>query len=192
MTAPLNSAKASLRELIRIRLQNFSAAARALTPAPLCARLKEQRVWSAARAALLFAPLPDEPDIWPLLSEAIAAGKTVVLPAFVPGANYYTARQITDPARDLIAGLFGIREPSPTCPEFPLNRLDLALVPGIAFDARGGRLGRGKGFYDRLLADVRGPKCGVAFEQQIVAAVPMGPLDIRLNCILTPMRWIET
>jgi 5-formyltetrahydrofolate cyclo-ligase len=67
----------------------------------------------------------------------------------------------------------------------------LALVPGVAFDVRGGRLGRGRGFYDRLLAGVSGAKCGVAFDEQIVDAVPAGPLDIRLNCILTPTRWIE-
>ena len=85
-----------------------------------------------------------------------------------------------------------MREPAAHCAEVPLNRLDLVLVPGVAFDARGGRLGRGKGFYDRLLAAVRGTKCGVAFDEQIVDAVPNGPLDIRLNCILTPTRLIET
>ncbi len=192
MTAALDSVKASLREKIRVRVKTIPAAERAADSTLLCARLREQPVWSAARFVLLFAPLPDEPDLWPLLNEAIAAGKTVALPAFVPGTNGYLARQIIDPARDLVAGRFGIREPLPTCPAVSLNRLDLVLVPGIAFDVRGGRLGRGRGFYDRLLADVRGPKCGVAFEEQIVEAVPVGPLDIRLNCILTPTRWIET
>jgi 5-formyltetrahydrofolate cyclo-ligase len=192
MTAPLDSAKASLREQIRARFKNLPAAERVTASAPLCARLLEQPIWSAVRSVLLFAPLPDEPDIWPLLAEAIAAGKTVALPAFVPGTNTYSARQIIDPARDIIAGQFGIPEPVAACAEFPLNRLDLVLVPGVAFDARGGRLGRGKGFYDRLLTDVRGTKCGVAFDDQIVDAVPVGPLDIRLNCILTPTRWIET
>ncbi len=158
----------------------------------LCERLREQHVWSAARTVLLFAPLPDEPDTWPLLAVAIASGKLVGLPAFVAGTNGYTARQILDPTRDLTTGQFGIREPAATCPEVPLNRLDLVLVPGIAFDTRGGRLGRGKGFYDRLLSAVNGTKCGVAFDEQIVDAVPVGPMDVRLNCILTPTRWIET
>ena len=192
MTTPLDSTKASLRDQIRARLQKLSAAERAAASTSLCARLREQPVWSAARFVLLFALLPDEPDLWPILNEAIAAGKSVALPAFAPGTNGYLARQIIDPVRDLVAGRFGIREPLPACPEVLLNRLDLVLVPGIAFDVRGGRLGRGRGFYDRLLAGVRGPKCGVAFEEQIVEAVPVGPLDIRLNCILTPTRWIET
>jgi len=68
-------------------------------------------------------------------------------------------------------------------------RLDLALVPGVAFDLNGHRLGRGKGYYDRLLAMLTGPACGVAFDQQIVSQVPNEPHDVRLSCILTPTRW---
>lgn len=192
MTAPLNNDKASLRQQVRARLQSAPLGMRTAASARLCARLQEQRTWSVAKCVLLFAPLPHEPDIWPLLAEGIAAGKTIALPAFVPGTNTYTARQIIDLARDLVAGKFGIREPAATCSEVPLNRLDLVLVPGIAFDIRGGRLGRGKGFYDRLLATVNGTKCGVAFDEQLVDAVPVGPMDVRLDCILTPTRWIET
>lgn len=192
MTTPLANAKSILREQVRARLKPIPAVERGAASARLCARLRERPVWSATRSVLFFAPLPDEPDIWPLLNAAIVAGKTVALPAFVPGTNSYVARQIIDPVRDLITGKLSIREPLSSCPEVPLNRLDLVLVPGIAFDARGARLGRGKGFYDRLLADVRGTKCGVAFDEQLVDAVPVGPRDIRLNCILTPTRWIET
>ncbi len=192
MNEPLIKAKASLGEQMRARLKQLTPAERAAASGPLGARLREQPVWAAARSVLLFAPLLDEPDVWPLLAEAMAAGKLAALPAFIPGDHRYTARQIVDPGRDLCAGKFGIREPLPSCPEVSLNLLDLILVPGVAFDARGARLGRGRGFYDRLLADVRGTKCGVAFEQQLVDAVPVGPLDIRLNCILTPTRWIET
>jgi 5-formyltetrahydrofolate cyclo-ligase len=192
MTAPLDQDKARLRQQVRGRLQSLPSSHRAKGSAQLLVRLQELPVWSSAKSVLLFAPLPDEPDIWPLLAQGIAAGKTVALPAFVPGTNNYTARHITDPSRDLIAGKFGIREPADKCPEVQLNRLDLVLVPGVAFDTRGGRLGRGKGYYDRLLSAVNGTKCGVAFDEQIVDAVPVGPMDVRLNCILTPTRWIET
>ena len=77
----------------------------------------------------------------------------------------------------------------PDCEPAPLNRLDLVLVPGVAFDAQGRRLGRGKGFYDRLLAKVRGHKCGVAFDVQIVSGLPEEPHDVRVDSILTPSRW---
>jgi len=184
------NSKSDFRQKIRTALEKISPAVRLAESLDLCAQLAPQL--RSAHTILFFAPLPDEPDIWPLLADALAAGKTVALPAFVPVTNRYTVRQILDPVRDLIVGRFGIREPLPSCPEVPLNRLDLILVPGVAFDARGGRLGRGQGYYDRLLADVRGTKCGVAFEEQIVDAVPVGSRDIRLNCILTPTRWIET
>ena len=192
MTTALDDAKATLRQQVCVQMQNLPAGERTAASTSLCARLRDQDVWRNADSILLFAPLPEEPDVWPLLSELIAAGRAVALPAFVTGTSAYTARQIIKPSRDLVQGRFGIREPAPSCPEVALNRLDLVLVPGIAFDPRGGRLGRGKGFYDRLLAAVNGLKCGVAFDEQIVDTVPVGPMDVRLNCILTPTRWIET
>jgi 5-formyltetrahydrofolate cyclo-ligase len=54
----------------------------------------------------------------------------------------------------------------------------------------GRRLGRGKGYYDRLLAAVRGAKCGVAFDQQVVSEIPVEPHDILMNFTLTPTRWL--
>jgi 5-formyltetrahydrofolate cyclo-ligase len=77
------------------------------------------------------------------------------------------------------------------CLAQPVNKLDLVLVPGVAFDLHGRRLGRGKGFYDQLLATVRGTTIGAAFEQQVVREVPVEPHDVYLNCILTPTRWLE-
>ena len=80
-------------------------------------------------------------------------------------------------------------EPKQDCPEVPLKQLDFIVVPGVAFSLDGRRLGRGRGFYDRLLASVRGIKCGVAFDEQIVDAIPADGQDIRLDYILTPTRW---
>jgi 5-formyltetrahydrofolate cyclo-ligase len=70
-------------------------------------------------------------------------------------------------------------------------RLDLVLVPGIGFDVSGRRLGRGQGFYDRLLAGIAGTKCGVAFDQQVVGQIPAEKHDASMNFILTPTRWLE-
>lgn len=151
--------------------------------------MRRQPAWLAAKSVMLFAPLPDEVDIWPLVEEALATGKIVALPRYARLGRNYTAAIVRDPRADLIPGHFGIREPHAGCAEISMNRLDLVLVPGVAFDPQGRRLGRGKGFYDRLLADVRGMKCGVAFDEQLVDEVPVGPQDVPLNCILTPTRW---
>ena len=192
MTAPLANAKAILREQVRARLKDIPAAERASASAQLVTRLLGLSVWKNAKSVLLFSPFGIEPDICPLIHEAIASGKLTALPGFDPATQTYFARFIRDPETDLVAGEFGILEPRSACEAAPLNRLDLVLVPGVAFDTRGRRLGRGKGYYDRLLTHVRGTKCGIAFDEQIVEEIPAGPLDIRLNCILTPTRWTQT
>jgi 5-formyltetrahydrofolate cyclo-ligase len=92
---------------------------------------------------------------------------------------------------DVVTGQFGIREPVTGCGAEALKRLDLILVPGVGFDSCCRRLGRGKGFYDQILAVVEGRKCGVGFDEQIVDGIPLEPHDIALDCILTPTRWIE-
>jgi len=192
VTAPLHGTKARLRQHIRERLKAMTAQHRTGASLRICAKLRSLAVWKSAGSILFFAPMPTEPDIWPLLEEALLAGKTVSLPRFSLATRTYLAARIQNLELDLLRGQLGIREPTDACAEFPLNRLDLVLVPGVAFDLDGGRLGRGKGYYDRLLTAVRGTKCGVAFDEQVVDAVPVGPRDIRLNCILTPTRWSET
>jgi len=192
MSDPLNRAKASLRQQVRARLNALTSQQREVASRAICSKLRQQGIWKSAASVLFFAPLPTEPDIWPVLKEALLSDKTVGLPRFSAEAQSYDAFVVRNLEADLQSGQFGIREPGVSCPEIALNRLDLVLVPGVTFDARGRRLGRGKGFYDRLLSAVSGTKCGVAFDEQIVDAVPVGPLDIPVNCILTPTRWIET
>jgi 5-formyltetrahydrofolate cyclo-ligase len=191
MIEPLHSAKASLRQQVRERLNGMTPEQREAASLQICARLRQQAIWKSAGSILLFAPMPSEPDVWPLLEEALLARKTVALPRFSPATRTYLAARIQNPEYDLRRGQLGIREPTEACAEFPLSRLDLVLVPGVAFDLQGRRLGWGKGYYDRLLADVRGVKCGVGFDDQIVDAVPVGPRDIHLDFILAPTLWVE-
>ena len=183
--------KSSLRCTIREKTKALTPAQRDLLSSNARALLEEQPLWQNAQSILFFAPLPDELDIWPSIADALRAGRQVFLPQFVANTNSYVACHVRTAETDLKLGQFGIREPIESCPQIPLNRLDLILVPGVAFDLHGRRLGRGKGFYDRLLAAVRGTTCGVAFDEQIVNEVPVEPHDVHLNCILTPSRWIQ-
>lgn len=189
MTPAPDNSKAALRAEVRAQLKALSPEQRAASAAAACNRLAETSLWQQARRVMLYAPLADELDVWPLLALAQSAGKTIALPRFDAATQTYTAAIITNTDRDLITGRFGVREPAAACPALPLNQLDLLLVPGVAFALDGHRLGRGKGFYDRLLAAVRGATCGVAYDEQIVAAVPVESHDVRLNHILTPTRW---
>jgi len=183
--------KAEIREHTRGVLSAMSHSFRQEASQGAIALLLKQKLWKDAQTVLLYAPLPEELDIWPLLSEALGSGKIVALPRYIAEKNLYAACPITDPARDLKIGQFGIREPALHCMPMAISRLDLVLVPGVAFDLHGRRLGRGRGFYDQLLKIVLGKTCGVAFDEQIVKAVPVEPHDVLVNCMLTPTRWVE-
>ena len=190
MANPTANPKSELRQKIRAALQKMSPALRMAESIQLCDRLEPQL--QSARTILFFAPLPDEPDVWPLLEKLLPTKKICALPAFDSPAQTYSARRVQNLTMDLSLGKFGIREPSASCPEIPPGNLDLILVPGVAFDLNGRRLGRGKGFYDRLLAKVRGIKCGVAFDQQIVKAVAAETHDVRMDFIVTPTLCVKT
>jgi len=187
---PISDQKAALRHSVRAALARLTATERAEAARLMSAKLLDQPVWKTAATVLLFAPLPDEPDLWSLVHTALAAGKRVALPRYDAQHAHYEAAEIGHPETDVVAGRFGVREPRPGCAGLPLNRLDLTLVPGVAFDRQCRRLGRGKGFYDRLLAELSGSTCGVAFDQQLVGVVPAEPHDVPLNCILTPAHWL--
>jgi len=183
MTVP--EAKAALRREMRARLKNLVAPERAAAAALICQRVRAQDFWKLAQTVLLFAPLPDEVDVWPLVTTALAEGKTVALPRFEARKNYYVAALVSNLEHDLVTETFGIREPAPHCAEIPQSTIQVALVPGLAFDPAGRRLGRGKGFYDRLLREFGGLKCGVALDGQIVAEIPTEPHDVRMDLVIT-------
>ena len=188
MTTASASAKSILREQVRARLKTIAADERSALARQLCEMMVAQDLWRRAKNILFFSPLPDEPDISLLFNEAWRTGKLLALLRTDRQTGGYVARVVEDRSQ-LAPGRFGVLEPGAGCPVVPLNQLDLVLVPGVAFDSLGGRLGRGKGFYDRLLAEVRGHKCGVAFDFQFVPSVPVEPHDIRVDSILTPTRW---
>ena len=101
--------KAELRQKIRAALEKISPAVRAVESIDLCARLKMQM--QSAHTILFFAPLPDELDVWPLLEESLAVGKTIALPLFDTEKKTYGARRVKNAATEIIAGKFGVREP---------------------------------------------------------------------------------
>ncbi len=182
--------KAGLRLAVQAALRGTSAETRRARSAMVCARLRE-RVPFSAGTVLFFAPLADEVDIWPLLLESLAAGRPIALPRFDAGLGRYVAAGVTDLPADLATGKFGIREPAPHCPVLGARQVDWILVPGVAFDRQGNRLGRGQGFYDRLLAEIQGVRCAVAFDEQLVRELPAEPHDRRMDLVVTPTQWLE-
>jgi len=191
MNTDPNLAKVEWRRHLRLAVNALPAAERQAASARARDLLRRQEVWRRAGAVLFYAPMAGELDVSPLLEEALQTGKAVALPRFVEEMGTYFAFQISHPGRDCAPGRFGIAEPGAHCPRLELKRLDLALAPGLGFDLSGRRLGRGRGFYDRLLAGIAGAKCGVAYDQQVVAHIPAERHDVNMNFILTPTRWLE-
>lgn len=181
--------KSDLRAIIRARLEKISPAVRAVESIDLNERLKPQI--ASARTILFFAPLPDELDIWPVLELSLALGTSCALPFFDAKKNSYGAKLLKDLAADIVIGKFGVREPVAACEQMALNQFDLVLVPGMAFDLQGNRLGRGQGFYDRLLSTASGIKCGVAHDFQLLETIPAEPHDAKVNFIFTPSRCVR-
>jgi len=180
--------KDTLRRELRFESERHRAE-EAAASRQLVLRLKEEPLWKASQCFLFFSALPGEPDLSSLVSEVLKDGKTVAFPRYVAATESYAACQIANPTEDLAPGRYGIFEPRASCAELPLNKLDFLLVPGVGFDLSGARLGRGKGYFDRLLVRASGVRCGVAFDWQVLPELPTEPHDVRVDCLITPTHW---
>jgi 5-formyltetrahydrofolate cyclo-ligase len=181
----IRSAKAAWRKELRARVSALGPAERRAEAAVVEALVGGHPRWQAAACVGLFVPLPDELPLDGLRERAWAEGRTVALPVWREATADYGFAVVRHAGELRVGGRYGIAEPGAGCPELPVERLDFVVVPGIAFDLMGRRLGRGRGFYDRLLAHVRGWTCGVGFGCQMIPEVPVEPHDLTLNLVVT-------
>jgi 5-formyltetrahydrofolate cyclo-ligase len=181
--------KAELRRRVLAERDALDPALRARLSAAIVERVAACRPVRQARTVLAYAPFGSEADIWPLLRAALAEGRALLLPRVDRPARRLVVHRVTDLGTDLVPGTWGILEPVPArCPAVAAASADVVLVPGVAFDRRGGRLGYGGGYYDRLLAAwprATPPLVAPAFELQVVEAVPSRPGDRRVDRVVT-------
>jgi 5-formyltetrahydrofolate cyclo-ligase len=179
--------KPALRAEARRRLRGLSADERERAEAEI-----DWRIWtvpevSGAATVLLFADLPEEVTTDRIAADALSREVTLIYPRTLPGSRLMTLHRVRA-LDELRTGQYGIREPdAERCPPVPLASVDAALVPGLAWDRRGGRLGRGAGYYDRLFAHPawRGFRCGIFFSFQEMETIPMDPWDVPLQAVAT-------
>jgi 5-formyltetrahydrofolate cyclo-ligase len=166
----------------RARLSDLAASPE--RNAAVVARLCELPVLSSARCVSLYAALPGELDLLALARILWNRGALVLFPriegrdlALVPVAE----------ERELSPGAHGIREPSAAHSPVPVERVDVFVLPGLFFDRAGRRLGRGRGYYDRLLIGARAgaTRIGVCLAERLIGDVPCEPWD-------EPVHWIAT
>lgn len=136
---------------------------------------------------MTYVALSDEVDTRELILKALALRKNVYAPRIFKKRKEIGIFQIRHPRKDLRKGTYGIQEPGAlSFHQGNPARLDLVIVPGLGFDRRGGRLGRGGGYFDRfLLKTNRARKIGLAFREQMVRKIPIGSHDIRVDRVIT-------
>jgi 5-formyltetrahydrofolate cyclo-ligase len=138
-----------------------------------------------------FMPMRSEINPLPLMRKLLDAGATLALPA-IAGRGKPLIMRVWQWGEPLLPGLWGIREPKPQAPEV---EPDILLVPLLAFDRTGHRIGYGAGYYDSTIAQLRGRKAitaiGLAFAAQEIPAVPVTERDARLDIVLTEREAIE-
>ena len=141
-----------------------------------------------AKTILFYAAKGNEVETKGMIEESLSSEKKVSLP-IVKGKNLLFSQVLG--YEELSPSTFGILEPEKECP-ISLDRVDLIIVPGIAFDEKGNRIGFGRGFYDRFLKKVPDAfKIGLAFEIQIVETIPEISTDIPVDKIITEKRIIN-
>jgi 5-formyltetrahydrofolate cyclo-ligase len=174
--------KTELRRLVRAQLARMSPAAAGAASESIRQSIPSLPRWQDARVVASYAPLPGEPDLRPL---DWVEKKIVLLPRVDGDDLVFHA---VSEAIQLKPGAFGVLEPDPAkCPAFDPREAEIIFVPGLAFTTEGLRLGRGRGFYDRLLAALPPEilRVGVCFPDQIVADIPHEPHDKEVDVVLS-------
>lgn len=179
--------KDEIRREARTRLRALLPGERAEAETAIARRVWTVPEVAAARTLLIYAHLPNEVSTDAIALEALTRGVHVVFPRVLPGTREMDLHAVVEPD-SLRIGAYGIREPDPErCARVPAGQVDAVLVPGLAWDRRGARLGRGAGYYDRLFAlpEWRGFRCGVFYAAQEFPHIPTDPWDVPLHAVVT-------
>ena len=189
----IDDTKAELRAMVRARVRDMTDRERARLSRAACEEALGWAPLAEARCVLAYAPMPMEVNIEPLIEALLARGATVCIPRVDWDAAAITPVPIRDMIADLSVVEHGVRQPRDTLPAIDIGEIQVVIAPAVAFDLAGGRLGRGGGFYDRVLGARTRPglALGVGFEAQVIEHVPMDAYDKRVDALATPTRLME-
>ena len=189
----LKEKKKEIRTEAIERLKALDAGDYKLKCSMIEARLYEFANFLESKIALLYINRNREVLTENIIKKTRAANKIIVLPVFNNSLNAMTLYKVDNPETDLVSGPSGIIKPDPQrCKQVPIDRIDIAIVPGIAFDTKGGRIGTGKGSYDRLIPQlpITTRKVALALECQFFNQIPMESHDKYVDIIITEDRII--
>ena len=186
-------AKLELRDKIKATLKALEDEERLSKIKEIETRLFDFANFLEARIVLLYVADKNEIDTQNILNKTFEYGKIIVLPMFEPEKGKARLLKVDDPARDLVEGPRGLLEPNAErCREVPMDCIDIAIIPCIAVDEKGGRLGSGDGYYDRLIPQlpITTRKVALSLEDQIVPQIPTESHDKHVDIIITDKRII--
>ena len=187
----IKAKKAGIRQGIFARRDALSKEERSQKSAAIMERLFHLANFVEARIVLFFMSYNSEVDTEPMVRKALQLEKIVTIPLTDPKKKEIAPFRIDDLDQDVQPGYRGIREPiAERCKPIPVQYINLAIIPGVAFDTRGGRIGHGIGVYDRFIPqlDITTRKVALAFECQIVPQIPMDLHDRYIDIIITEKR----
>jgi 5-formyltetrahydrofolate cyclo-ligase len=185
--------KQEIRNEISTRFNLFSSDVLEANTRIIEDRLFEFANFLESKIVMLYVNAENEVPTTNIIKRAYEFNKIVVLPAFDTVKSTMKLMKVDHPDKDLITGPRGILEPDRSkCKPVPLDSIDIAIVPGIAMDEKGGRIGSGDGYYDRIIPDLpmTTRKVGLVFEGQLVPQVPMESHDKHVDIIITEKRVI--
>ncbi len=181
-------AKAELRKQVRRIRKTIPRASRDERSRRIVTRLTEFDALDPARCIAVFQPMREEVDIGELRTMLHQRGTRVALPRVDEELGIVMHEVARDTA--LVETRFGVQEPSPDLPV--ADDIDVVIVPALAFDPRGYRIGYGRGYYDRYLSEnPRALRVGVAFDFQLLVDLPRAKHDVPVHFIVTDKRLIE-
>ena len=189
----LKHRKAEIRGEVVRKILATSPEERRSQEVALAGRFEDLPGFAEAASVLLYASaFPEEVDTRPMIGRAAELGKRIILPSVDRRNRRLILSEVADIGRDLVAGHRGIPEPRAVCPEIDPLAVDWVLVPGLAFDDRGHRLGRGGGYYDRLLPMLRpeAPRWGLIFDAQWFEDLPIEPHDRPMDGVADRSRTV--
>ena len=193
MGAALRDAKRAIRERVLATRDALPARQREAASEKIVERLIALPSFLAARTIFVTIPFRNEWDSRLLAERALTLGKTLASPRVNLQSRMLSLHRVCDLSIDLAPGYRGIPEPTTLCPAVAIDEIEWVLVPGVAFDIHGRRLGYGGGYYDRLLPLLprTAPRIAGAFEAQLVDEVPAAPHDLSVDLIVTEARIVE-
>ena len=184
----IRSPKSLLRNELRAALKKISPSLRVRKSRKIITRLLRSRYYRQAQNIFTYVATPAEVNTRELIRQALRTGKSISVPKVYLGKHRIEAVRIKHPRQGLRRGAYGILEPgrAERMMQIRPSLLDLVVVPGLGFDRRGRRLGRGAGYFDRFLRRAkRAKKVALAFREQLVEKIPVEQHDVLMDAVIT-------